>query len=48
MIRMTFLVSDGLYFGQGPMHVMEQDELAQPIIVASLELLKLVTQENKS
>jgi hypothetical protein len=45
-IRMSFLVSDGLYFGQGPMGVMERDALAQPIIAAGLDLLKLVSSEN--
>jgi hypothetical protein len=44
MVRMTFLVSDGLYFGQGVMTVMEQDALVKPIIVASVELLKLVAK----
>jgi hypothetical protein len=48
MIRMSFLVSDGLYFGQGPMAVMEKDEIAQPIIAASVELLKLVAEPVKS
>jgi hypothetical protein len=42
MIRMSFLVSDGLYFGQGPLVVMDKDELAGPIIAASGALLKLI------
>jgi hypothetical protein len=44
MIRMSFLVSDGLYFGQGLLHIMDKDELAGPIIATSTELLKLVTK----
>jgi hypothetical protein len=42
MIRMSFLVSDGLYFGQGVLAVMENDAMAQPIINAGVALLKLV------
>lgn len=42
MIRMSFLVSDGLYFGQGLINVMENDELAAPIVAASRELLQAV------
>jgi len=34
MVRMSFLVSDGLYFGQGWIDVMRDDELASPIIAA--------------
>lgn len=39
MIRMTFLVSDGLYFGQGPLEVMEKERMAAPLIDAATELL---------
>lgn len=42
MIRMSFLVSDGLYFGQGLIDVMEKDELAAPIVAASRTLLQAV------
>lgn len=42
-IRMTFLVSDGLYFGEGPMSVMQQEPLASPLVSAATKLLlKLV------
>ena len=41
-VRMSFVVSDGLYFGQGPMAVMERDEMAKPIIAASIALLQSV------
>jgi hypothetical protein len=41
-IRMSFLVSDGLYFGQGVLAVMEKDSMAQPIINAGVALLKLI------
>jgi hypothetical protein len=42
MIRMSFLVSDGLYFGQGVLAVMEKEPIAQPVIDASVALLKMV------
>lgn len=48
MIRMSFLVSDGLYFGQGLLSIMDKDELAGPIISAGTELLKSVTQGSVS
>jgi hypothetical protein len=48
MIRMSFLVSDGLYFGQGPMAMMERDAMVKPVIVASVELLKLVAADANS
>ena len=38
-IRMTFLVSDGLYFGEGPMGAMQGDGLAGPLISAATKLL---------
>ncbi len=42
MIRLTFLVSDGLYFGVGPLSVMEQDRFAAPIIQKATELLQAI------
>jgi hypothetical protein len=42
-IRMTFLVSDGLYFGEGPMELMQREQLAAPLISAATKLfLKIV------
>jgi hypothetical protein len=38
-IRMTFLASDGLYFGQGPMDVMQKEQMAAPLIDAATALL---------
>ena len=44
-IRLTFLVSDGLYFGEGPMEVMQQEPIAAPLISAATKLLvKLIKQ----
>lgn len=43
-IRMTFLVSDGMYFGEGPMSVMQRDALAGPVIQQATQLLLAVTK----
>lgn len=41
-IRITFLVSDGLYFGQGPMTQMQQESMAAPLIQKATVLLQTV------
>jgi len=41
-VRLTFLVSDGLYFGEGPMSVMQGDAMAGPIIGQATQLLQAV------
>src|SRR5260221_3755917 len=41
-VRLTFLVSDGLYFGEGPMSWMQRDAMAGPIIQQATELLQAV------
>lgn len=40
-IRMTFVVSDGLYFGEGPFQLMQKDPLAAQFIAQAVELLQL-------
>lgn len=42
MVRLTFLVSDGLYFGQGPVRLMRRDPLSAPVMLKSAELLLAV------
>ena len=42
--RLTFLVSDGLYFGEGPVNVMSREPIAGSVIAAATELLVAVTQ----
>ena len=42
-VRMTFLVSDGLYFGEGPLSVIQSDPLAGPVFAGAVRLLQLVT-----
>jgi hypothetical protein len=41
-VRLTFLVSDGLYFGEGPMSAMQREAMAGPIIQQATELLQAV------
>lgn len=41
-VRLTFLVSDGLYFGEGPMTVMQREPMAAPVIQRATELLQAV------
>ena len=49
MVRLNFLVSDGLYFGEGPMETFSRDAMAGPLIhAASVLLQKLVSQVAKN
>ncbi len=41
-VRLTFLVTDGLYFGEGPMNVLQRDGMAGPVIHAAGMLLRNV------
>lgn len=41
-MRMTFLVSDGLYFGEGADSVFMKDRLAAPVLMAGVQLVRLV------
>jgi hypothetical protein len=43
-IRLTFLVSDGLYFGEGPMQTMQRDPMAGPLLQQETQLLQLVVE----
>jgi hypothetical protein len=45
-VRITFLVSDGLYFGEGPMNVLFNDPLASPALTAATELMKYLTEKS--
>lgn len=42
-VRLTFLVADGLYFGEGPHAVLERDGMAGPVLAAATALLVAVT-----
>ena len=39
-VRITFLVSDGLYFGEGPFVVLQRDPMAGPILAKAALLLE--------
>ena len=41
-VRITFLVSDGLYFGEGPYAVLQADGMAGPILAKAAQLLQAV------
>jgi hypothetical protein len=38
-VRITFLVSDGLYFGEGPFGALQQDRMAGPVLAKAAQLL---------
>jgi hypothetical protein len=42
-VRITFLVSDGLYFGEGPMNILFQDPMAGPALGKATELMQYLT-----
>lgn len=44
-IRLTFIVSDGLYFGEGPFQVMQHDAAAGPLIQQGSQLLQQVADK---
>lgn len=46
-VRLTFLVSDGLYFGEGPLSVMQRDQMASPVIQRATELLQAMVAAEK-
>jgi hypothetical protein len=42
--RVSFLVSDGLYFGEGPIPAMERDPFAGPVIQQTAALIQLLAK----
>ena len=38
-VRLNFIVSDGLYFGEGPMQALMADPMAAPVLRTAVELL---------
>lgn len=43
-VRLSFLVSDGLYFGEGPFDVLQQDGMGGPVIASATQLMMYLTQ----
>lgn len=39
-VRITFLVSDGLYFGEGPFGALQNDPMAGPVLAKASQLLQ--------
>jgi hypothetical protein len=44
-VRISFLVSDGLYFGEGPIDVLFNDPLANPALTSATLLMKYITEK---
>ncbi len=42
-VRITFLVSDGLYFGEGPINVLFNDAMAAPALQSATALMNYMT-----
>lgn len=47
MVRITFLASDGYYFGQGPFDVLQADAIGGPVINSATELMVFLTGQVK-
>ncbi len=45
MVRLTFLVSDGLYFGEGPFEVLQADPMGGPVLAAATQLMTYLTEQ---
>jgi hypothetical protein len=43
--RMTFLVSDGLYFGEAPIEMLYNDPMAGPVMGNATQLLQFLTEK---
>ena len=41
-VRMSFIVSDGLYFGEGPFDALQKDPMGGPVLAKAAELLQRV------
>ena len=45
-VRITFLVSDGLYFGEGPIDILFSDPMASPALTTATYLMKYLTEKS--
>ncbi|MBK9339001.1 MAG: hypothetical protein IPM98_21670 [Lewinellaceae bacterium] len=43
IVRISFLVSDGLYFGEGPIQVLFNDPMANPALTSATTLMQFLT-----
>jgi len=46
-LRISFLMSDGLYFGEGPIDILFKDPMAAPALNAATAMLKYITEKVK-
>ena len=44
--RISFLVSDGLYFGEAPSDVLFKDQLAAPALMCAAQLMQYITERS--
>jgi hypothetical protein len=44
-VRLSFIASNGLYFGQGPFEALSKDQMGGPVIHAALQLLMFLTEQ---
>lgn len=47
-VRITFLVSDGLYFGEGPINILFNDAMGAPALDAATRLMQYLTETDLS
>jgi len=45
-VRITFLVSGELYFGEGPMNILFSDLMASSVLTSATELMQYITQKS--
>lgn len=45
VVRLSFLVSDGLYFGEGPFEILQVDPLGRSVIYSATQLMLFLTQQ---
>lgn len=43
LVRLTFLASDGLYFGEGPFDALQDDPMAAPVLATATQLMAYLT-----
>lgn len=43
-VRITFLVSDGLYFGEGPFKALQQDTMGGPVLAKAAQLIQVAVE----
>ena len=44
-VRLSFLMSDGLYFGEGPFETLYADPMGGPVITSAIHLMTYLTQQ---